>query len=945
MTGGIIRIELPGATCPEGWLESLLARKSKIAPASVIALRVDTTHILTCIERHLVTEPSRVISGLVVGAVQSGKTASMLAVAAAAVDAKFDVIVLLSGTRTSLWKQTAFRAAHELDGWAPAVDFERGIARFWRPLTRAIGGDAPNPRDLYEIGAPEGKRHLRDGNPAFFVVMKHGDHLSAVSRVIRRITESIDRPLQMLVIDDEADDGSILNYTTSDSDELKAMPRQIVGLWENPGGAPMPFHPKLRVAYVAYTATPQANLLQSDHNPLSPRHFVTAIRTPGSKGDPHQRILPTYEASGSLADWHTGGQEFYPSPRNSFQPCRIMADPVATDGPAWNRFVADTTTDAIRAFIVASACRLHESKLSFMQARAAQYPTLDAAKRATPPICSMLLNPASDIDSHFECAAIVSEWVHGETDSSSHEREQGLSTGALDWHRLKFDLERFESEWTKWLEDYRFAATALRARPEAVALKPPPTWAIVRRTILEEVLPAIRLKIVNSDESAEEAPNFDPTLGEDGAWRGTPDLCTLFIAGNVMSRGLTLEGLSTTVFLRNPKLANADTQSQMQRWFGYRGLHLQYCRVFMLQDQHARFKRYKFDDEALRQEIFNRLCLDPDAGVQPQVLQGYTYDATAKVQNIRALPLCPGAHPFVSLVSSEPGRDPNVETAIHFADQLQWAKVAAQGHPRGIISQVPMDLCQVADFLDSLTYPNHDPSLDADEHLRWAKLQAAITPPNTSNRLFRPDSVLQSGATSLLPKQCPFTLAAYFRLWSKCAKLSGPGLVANDQSDLPWPHLSVAERLRRIPKVWVGIRFGSLNAPPSDPLNSIAAPLGAEYRPKLMYRKIEPATSKLISTWGSRNPSDEADAYQGDQFFDYHRPGETRLRPAILIQDTWWRSPGEFALMLLHFVVPSGDQPDPVQSNHIRLAVGFSLPAGGPDQICALRIAPPGGSQ
>jgi hypothetical protein len=941
----MIRIEQPGPTGAEGWLASLLARKSQLAPASVHALRVDTQHIVACVERHLATETSRVISGLVIGAVQSGKTASMLAVAAAAVDAKFDLIVLLSGTRTSLWKQTALRAAHELDGWAPAVDFERGLARFWRPLARVIGGDALNPRDLYEIGAPEGKRHLRDGKPAFFVVMKHGDHLSAASRAIRKITESMDRPLQMLVLDDEADDGSILNDTTSDSADLKAMPRQIVGLWENPGGASMPFHPKLRVAYIAYTATPQANLLQSDHNPLSPRHFVTAIRTPGSKGDPDQRLLPTYAASGSLADWHTGGQEFYPSPRNSFQPCRIVTDPVATDGPAWNRFVADTTTDAIRAFIVASACRLCESKLSFMQARTALYPTRDAAKRATPPICSMLLNPASDIGSHFECAAIVRGWVHGVTASSSQDREQGLPSGKLDWHRLELDLEQFESEWENWLEDYRVATAALRARPEAIALKPPPTWAIVRQTIVEEVLPAIRLKIVNSDEAAEDAPNFDPTLGEDGAWRVTPDLCTLFIAGNVMSRGLTLEGLSTTVFLRNPKLANADTQSQMQRWFGYRGLHLQYCRVFMLHGQHERFKRYKFDDDALRQEIFNRLRSDPDAGVQPQVLQGYTYDATAKVQNIRALPLCPGAHPFVSLISSEPGRDPNVETAIQFANQISWDKVAARGRPRGVVSQIPMDLCQVADFLDSLTYPNHDPSPDAEEHLRWAKLQTAITPPNSNNRLFRPDSVLQSGATSLLPQQCPFTLAAYFRLWSQCAKLSGPGLLANDHVDLPWPHLSVAERLRRIPKIWVGIRFGSLDAPPCDPLNSIAAPLGAEYRPKLMYRKIDNVTSKLISTWGSRNPSDEADAYRGDQFFDYHRPGETRQTPAILIHDTWWRSPGEFGLMLLHFVVPSGDQPAPVHSNHIRLAVGFSLPAGGPDQICALRIAPPGAAQ
>src|SRR3954463_6136168 len=44
--------------------------------------------------------PSRERSGVVMGAVQSGKTASMLAVIAKALDAKVDVIVVLAGTRT-----------------------------------------------------------------------------------------------------------------------------------------------------------------------------------------------------------------------------------------------------------------------------------------------------------------------------------------------------------------------------------------------------------------------------------------------------------------------------------------------------------------------------------------------------------------------------------------------------------------------------------------------------------------------------------------------------------------------------------------------------------------------------------------------------------------------------------------------------------------------------
>ena len=49
---------------------------------------------------------TRVRTGLVVGSVQSGKTANMLAVVASLMDSKSDILILLAGTRIALWKQT-----------------------------------------------------------------------------------------------------------------------------------------------------------------------------------------------------------------------------------------------------------------------------------------------------------------------------------------------------------------------------------------------------------------------------------------------------------------------------------------------------------------------------------------------------------------------------------------------------------------------------------------------------------------------------------------------------------------------------------------------------------------------------------------------------------------------------------------------------------------------
>src|SRR5262245_24222479 len=46
----------------------------------------------------------RVRRGVVMGAVQSGKTASMLGVTALALDAGVDMVVILAGTRVALWR-------------------------------------------------------------------------------------------------------------------------------------------------------------------------------------------------------------------------------------------------------------------------------------------------------------------------------------------------------------------------------------------------------------------------------------------------------------------------------------------------------------------------------------------------------------------------------------------------------------------------------------------------------------------------------------------------------------------------------------------------------------------------------------------------------------------------------------------------------------------------
>jgi hypothetical protein len=60
------------------------------------------------------------------------------------------------------------------------------------------------------------------------------------------------------------------------------------------------------------------------------------------------------------------------------------------------------------------------------------------------------------------------------------------------------------------------------------------------------------------------------------------------IGGDLLSRGLTLEGLSTSYFYR--KTQAADTLMQMARWFGYRAGYGDLCRVWITEDMCGAFQ-------------------------------------------------------------------------------------------------------------------------------------------------------------------------------------------------------------------------------------------------------------------------------------------------------------------------------------------------------------------
>lgn len=72
--------------------------------------------------------------------------------------------------------------------------------------------------------------------------------------------------------------------------------------------------------------------------------------------------------------------------------------------------------------------------------------------------------------------------------------------------------------------------------------------------------------------------------------------CLIAVGGDVLSRGLTLDGLMISYFYR--RAAAFDTLMQMARWFGYRDGYEDLCRVWIDEDVAG---QYRFIDDAVRE--------------------------------------------------------------------------------------------------------------------------------------------------------------------------------------------------------------------------------------------------------------------------------------------------------------------------------------------------------
>lgn len=246
-----------GAHLPSGKI-----RKKGITAEGAVNLRNETSDILAHCNAHNATDQLET-THLVVGYVQSGKTMSFTALSALAKDNGYRIVVYLAGTKNNLLDQTAERLEKDLIKTLPQFKGQFKIH------TKATINEAP-----------EILGHLKlSSKPTILIpLLKHYKHINWLCDML--ILGGFKHLLEeetVLIIDDEADQASLNSYGRKNDklhleDEEKLMSSTYASILRLrsllPGNS-----------YVQYTATPQANILISLQDLLSPRSHT--LLTPG----------------------------------------------------------------------------------------------------------------------------------------------------------------------------------------------------------------------------------------------------------------------------------------------------------------------------------------------------------------------------------------------------------------------------------------------------------------------------------------------------------------------------------------------------------------------------------------------------------------------------------------------------------------------------------------
>lgn len=247
---------------------------SSFLPAGVVkTIDDDTDIVMNNIEKPTVTNFSRY--GMVVGHVQSGKTGNYSGLVCKAADAGYKFIVVIAGGMNNLRNQTQERLNEAFVGQTNGVQVGAGKGDSNKNLTPYSLTTVLRDFNKHDADrASQGINFETINVPVLIVIKKNTSTLKSVISWLEKQYKNKVADHAMLVIDDESDYASVNTKEEEDPTAINGGIRMLLSLFS-------------RSAYVAYTATPYANIF-IDHEAendsvgrdLFPKDFIYALDAP-----------------------------------------------------------------------------------------------------------------------------------------------------------------------------------------------------------------------------------------------------------------------------------------------------------------------------------------------------------------------------------------------------------------------------------------------------------------------------------------------------------------------------------------------------------------------------------------------------------------------------------------------------------------------------------------
>lgn len=515
--------------------------------------------------------------GMVVGHVQSGKTSNYVGLINKATDAGYKVIIIIAGTISSLRRQTQERIDAGFVGRSSSAFIRENENRIIGVGKYKVNADIYSLTSSYYEKNDEGdfnqaiakKLNIPIGkNPVVFVIKKNKSILENLIDWFSKDVniKNIDGTPKLfdvptLIIDDEADAASVnASRSIEDIKTINRLIRTLLNIFN-------------QNTFIGYTATPYANLfISQEHNEektttikrktykigedLFPRDFIINIKAPSN-----------YIGAAKIFGYENHIPELIKEPLDIFREIEDYDPPFFKTINKDNRnnlpeYLPASLERAIKSFILTCAIRRirgQEHKHN-----------------------SMLVHVALLVRWIDKVAALVNEKT----------KEYQNAIQSEDLFLLKELEELYETDFIPTTEnvleniDYK----DIRIKTH--------TWEDVKKE-LKKAASKIEVRAVHGTRSTTNLQYHN--IEEIDYGRYENGLSVIAVGGSRLSRGITLEGLSISYYVRTTKMY--DSLMQMGRWFGYRPGYVDLCRLYTTDQIFEWFNHITMATEEMRNDF------------------------------------------------------------------------------------------------------------------------------------------------------------------------------------------------------------------------------------------------------------------------------------------------------------------------------------------------------